>query len=174
MPAWPHSKRNATTSKPRGGSQSEVTRGRRWKEQGWGGEALIRQANCTHHKANIVNKNVLCMSKLLKEWILGVGDITWWCCVLLTGMRSYTQFAALQKRIQWFLNVLAAKRWQFSLTIHSTVHTHVKTAHCDWNVCKNSILSTWMSHNYNPSTWKVEAVGVGVRGQPGLYKNMHQ
>lgn len=31
-----------------------------------------------------------------------------------------------------------------------------------------------MSHNYNPSTWKVEAVGVGVRGQPGLYKNMHQ
>lgn len=31
-----------------------------------------------------------------------------------------------------------------------------------------------MSHSYNPSTWEVEAVGVGVLGQPGLYKNMHQ
>lgn len=35
-----------TSSKPEGESQSEVTRGHRWEEQGWGGEAGIRQAKC--------------------------------------------------------------------------------------------------------------------------------
>lgn len=62
-----------TSSKPEGESQSEVTRGRRWEEQGWGGEAGIRQAKC-HITRQIQLIRMYCVfQNYCKSGFLGLG-----------------------------------------------------------------------------------------------------